>query len=79
MRKVVPLKKKAAVAVSAVEEETASAEPEWLEFCARPRILALVVFVISIALYANTVTHDFTFDDFAAVCILVFCFSVIFF
>ncbi len=45
-----------------VEEE----EPV-IEFLARPAVLGVFVFVLSIVLYANSLGHEFTFDDNAAV------------
>ena len=38
-----------------------------IAFLARPAVLASLVFVLSLAIYANSLGHDFTFDDFAAV------------
>jgi tetratricopeptide (TPR) repeat protein len=43
-----------------------AAEIPWLTLLAQPRLLALVCFLISAGLYANTLANDFTFDDFAA-------------
>ncbi len=50
-----------------VVEERPSSDPAWLELLAHPRTLAVLCFVLSVALYANTLQNDFTFDDFAAV------------
>ncbi len=66
MRSRVPPKPPVVVkkAVSAPEEP--AVEIPWLTALAQPRLLALVCFVVSVGLYANTLSNDFTFDDFAA-------------
>jgi hypothetical protein len=53
-----------------VEKEKKPEEPEELAviaFLARPLILVPLVVLVSLAIYANSLGHDFTFDDFAAV------------
>jgi hypothetical protein len=61
-----PVIAKKAAGSSAAPEEPDHEIP-WLTTLAQPRLLALVCFLVSAGLYANTMANDFTFDDFAAV------------
>lgn len=50
-----------------VVASSAEEEKGWVALLATPRWLAAFVFVLSLVLYSNTLMHEFTFDDHAAV------------
>ena len=50
-----------------VADEFVPREASWLDALVKPRPLAVLCFVVSLALYANTLNHQLTYDDVAAV------------
>lgn len=54
--------------VQEVEEEKSDHnENAWLDVIANPKVLAIICFAVSVGIYSNTLFHEFTFDDFAAI------------
>ena len=53
--------------VERVEEKKDDEDVAVIAFLARPLVLSVLVFVVSLAIYANTLGHDFVYDDFVAV------------